>query len=70
MNTERGENVIYDKIVSLCAEKGRSVRSVEKEAGISYGSIAKWNASAPSVYSIAKVAKILKVSIEKLIEEE
>lgn len=61
--------MIGEKIVEICKETGRSVRSVEKEAGLSCGSISKWNTSAPSVYSLYKVSKILKVKMEKLLEE-
>ena len=61
--------MIYDKIVEICKRKGRSINDLEKEAGLSSGSISKWNTSAPSVYSLYKVSKILKVKMEKLLEE-
>ncbi len=59
--------MIYDKIKELCQECGISVAAVEKEANLSNGAIRKWNKSSPTVDSLQAVAKVLKVSVEKLI---
>lgn len=59
--------MLYDKIKQICKEKGISVRSVEKEAGLSNGAISKWNEVTPKVDSIQSVAKVLKVDIKKLL---
>lgn len=59
--------MLYDKIKQICKEKGISVRSVEKESGLSNGAISKWNEATPKVDSIQAVAKVLKVDIKKLL---
>lgn len=60
--------MLYDKIKEICKSKGISVRSVEKEAGLSNGAISKWNDASPTVDKLYSVSKILKVKIDKLIE--
>lgn len=59
--------MLYEKIKQICKEKGVSVRSIEKEAGLSNGAISKWNEVTPKVDSIQAVAKALKVDIKKLL---
>lgn len=60
--------LIYDKIKEICKEKGVSVASVEKKAGLSNGAISKWNNASPTVDKLNAVAKILKVKVDKLLE--
>ena len=60
--------LIYDKIKEICKSKGVSVASVEKEAGLSNGTISKWNSSSPTVEKLNAVAKILKVKVDKLLD--
>lgn len=59
--------MLYDKIKEICKEKGLTVASVEKEAGLSNGVISKWNRSSPTVDNLQAVAKVLKVKVDKLI---
>lgn len=59
--------MLYDKIKEICKEKGLSVASVEKEAGLSNGVISKWNKSSPTIENLQAVAKVLKVKVDKLI---
>ncbi len=59
--------MIYDNIKKICKEKGLSVSSVEKQAGLSTGAISKWNASSPTIEKLQAVAKVLKVNVNKLI---
>lgn len=59
--------MIYDKIKEICKQKGVSVASVEKEAGLSNGAIRKWNDSSPTIDSLKAVASVLKVRVDKLI---
>jgi transcriptional regulator with XRE-family HTH domain len=63
-----GIMLIYDKIKEICKEKGVSVASVEKKAGLSNGAISKWNNASPTVDKLNAVAKILKVKVDKLFE--
>lgn len=59
--------MLYDKIKEICKKKGITVSTVEKEAGLSNGTIRKWNNSSPTVDSLKAVANVLKVRVEKLI---
>lgn len=60
--------MIYDRIKQICREKGISVASVEKQAEISNGAISKWNKASPTVESLQAVAKVLGVTLDKLVE--
>lgn len=59
--------MIFDKIKEICNEKGISIASLERSAGLSNGTISKWNDSSPTVENLQAVAKVLKVKIYKLI---
>ena len=60
--------MLYDKIREICREKGVSVASFEKKAGLSNGAISKWNNASPTVDNLNAVAKILKVKVDKLLD--
>ena len=57
---------LYDRIKALCAQKGISVRELEKQMGFSYGSVAKWKNHAPSFDKIVKIADFFGVPNEAL----
>ena len=59
--------MIYDKIKEVCKSKGVSVTSVERKAGLSNGTISKWNDVSPTVDKLNAVAKVLKVKIDTLL---
>lgn len=58
--------MIYNNIKKICAEKGMSVSQLEKKAGLTNGSISKWNDHVPQADRLNAVAKVLKVKMEKL----
>lgn len=60
--------MICEKIKEICKEKGVSVASVEKKAGLSSGAVGKWNESSPTVANLKAVADVLKVKVDKLLE--
>ena len=60
---------IYDNICAAAKTIGISINSIEKEAELSSGSLCKWNTVSPTVRSLKKVAEVLKVPVEKLLEE-
>ncbi len=60
--------MIYDKIKQICDEKGVTVSSVEKKAGLSNGAISKWNNSSPTIENLQSVANVLKVKLEKILK--
>lgn len=59
--------MIYDNICDKAKELGISINLLEKTAGVSVGSICKWNTVSPTVRSLKKVADILKCSVDDLI---
>lgn len=59
--------MIYDRIKEICSEKGISVRQVEISAGLTNGTISKWNKSSPTVENLKSVADVLKIKVDKLI---
>ncbi len=61
--------MIYDNICNVAKEKKVSINSIEKETGLSVGSLCKWNVVSPTVRSLSKVAEYLGVSIEDLLKE-
>ena len=64
----KGDDIlIYDKIKEICKSKGISVASVEKEAGLSNGTISKWNSSSPTIENLNAVAKVLNVTVDSLL---
>ena len=66
---ERKVAMLYNNIKNICKNKGISISAVEKMANLSNGTICKWNKSSPTVDNLQAVAKVLKVSISKLLEE-
>lgn len=65
-----GDFLLFDKIRALAEEKGVSIYRLEKEAELSKSSICKWNDNIPSVDKIQKVAKLLGVTVDSLLEEK
>ena len=59
--------MIYEKIKELCKQKGISINQLEKEAGLTNGSISKWNNNMPQADRLKAVADVLKVKMEKLL---
>ena len=59
---------MVNKIKEIAEKKGFSIQRVEKEAGLSNGSISKWEKSKPLAENLQKVASVLGVSIEELLE--
>ena len=59
--------MFYDQLEKICKEKGISVGSAEKQAGLGNAAISKWNTSSPTIENLQAVASVLKVSVNKLI---
>ncbi len=62
--------MIYENVKRISSKKGRSIRSVEIQAGLGNGVIRGWKISSPTIDSLRAVAKALGVSLEELIKEE
>ena len=59
---------VYQNIAAKAKEKGVSINSLEQSAGVSRGSVYKWDTVSPSVDSLKKVANILECTLEELLE--
>lgn len=67
--TERSDKVlrIYDEIVKRAKQKKVSIRWIEETAGISNGSMCKWNSVSPSARTLKAVADILGCGVDDLL---
>lgn len=61
--------MIFENIKRLADAKGMSIRAIENQVGLANGTIGKWRESEPSVINLNKVAQVLEVTIDELIEE-
>lgn len=58
--------MIYEKIKALCKERGVAVTGLEKELGISRGSLCKIDKNKPSAEKIQKIADYFSVDVNWL----
>ena len=65
--SKKEEGMIYDTIKDVAANQGISIYRIEKDLEFPNGLISKWNKSTPSASNLAKVAKYLGVTTEKLL---
>ena len=65
--SKKEESMIYDAIKAVAANQGISIYRIEKDLEFPNGLISKWNKSTPSASNLAKVAKYLGVTTEKLL---
>lgn len=61
--------MLFKNITRLCDQKGISIAKLERETGISNGTIGRWNASSPSVDNVRKVANYFGVTVDELIND-
>lgn len=59
--------MLFQNVVSLCAEKGISIAKLERELGFGNATIRTWKTSAPSVDKVKLVADYFGVSVDSLI---
>ena len=67
LQERRAYMAIYDNVKHFAETRGMSIRQIELQAGLSNGSIRKWNNSKPDVFKVRSVAKILNVTIDDLL---
>ena len=60
---------MFDKIKALCKERGMTIAELERAADIVPTTMTKWKRISPSVDKVARVAKVLGVTIEELLED-
>jgi transcriptional regulator with XRE-family HTH domain len=58
--------VTYDRIKTLCKQKGVTVTGTEKELGFARGSLCKVETNKPSMEKVQKLAEFFEVSVEYL----
>ena len=58
---------LLDKISILCKDNNTTIAALEREIGISKGSICKWKTSFPKADNLAKVAEHLNVTTDYLL---
>lgn len=61
--------MILSNIRKLCEERGTNLFRLEKECGLSNGTISKWADVAPKVTNLKLVADYFGVTIDSLLEE-
>ncbi len=61
---------LYEKVKSLCDERGISIRKLEIELGIGNGIIGRWKHSKPNAERIKSVADYFNVSVNSLLDDE
>ena len=60
--------MIYEKVKELCNAQGKTIMQVEKDAGIANGVIGGWRDGIPALDTVVKVADVLGVTVDYLIE--
>ena len=60
--------MIYDNVCRIAKDKNIAITTLESKAGLGRGAIGKWRTSSPTMDSLEKVAKALKVSVKKLLD--
>lgn len=68
--TKQKENqiMVYDNICAAAKKSGLSINFIETETGLSIGSLCKWNKVSPTAKSLKRVAKMLGVTVDSLLE--
>ena len=59
---------LVDKVKEACARRGVTVTEVEKAAGLPDNAIYKWDKHSPSIDRVKRVADVLQVTVDQLIE--
>ena len=62
--------MVYENEKTEADKKGMSHNALEKAAGLSKGTIAKWKTASPTIKSLLPVADVLEVKLEVLTKGE
>lgn len=60
--------MLLKNIKMLCKEKGIPISGLERETGISNGTISRWGTSSPTVENALKVAEYFGITVDQLIK--
>lgn len=58
---------IFDRVQSLIKERGLSVKQLERECDLANATIRRWSTQTPNIESVRRVAQVLNVSIDYLV---
>lgn len=58
---------MLDRIKELCKNNRMSLSALEKAAGLSCGSLCRWDENRPSVDKVAAVARVLNTTVDYLV---
>lgn len=61
--------MLLKNIMRFCKERNISIAKLERETGISNGTISKWGTSSPTVENVRKVAAYLGTTVDALISD-
>ena len=61
--------MIYNKIRQLCAERGISIRELERACCLGFRSIENWKDHSPTVANLKAVADYFKVTVDELLRD-
>ena len=61
--------MILANVTRLCKQKGISIARLERETGISNGTISRWGASSPTVENARKVAEFFGTTVDELLAD-
>ena len=61
---------LYENVKTISAQRGISIAELERKADLSVGSICKWDTVSPSVKNLKKVADVLGIGLDGLVDYE
>lgn len=61
--------VVFDNVKRYADKRNVSLTYVEKQAELGNGAITKWRYGFPNLNNIVKVAKVLGVTLDELVQE-
>lgn len=62
--------MLFEKISTLCKERGISISKLEQETELGNATIRGWKNSSPRVDSIKRVADFFGCSVDELLQED
>ena len=62
--------MLYSNIKTLCDKQNLLISQLERDLELPRSSICKWDKNEPGVWRVQKVAKLLGVTVDKLLKED
>lgn len=61
---------LYERVKKLASEKGDTIAEVERNLGLSNGSISKWDKHMPNGIKLKQLADYFNISVDGLLEDK